>query len=54
VANAEKTVPQEWIVDGKDVSEDVVTYTKPLMEGEVALRHKDGLPVFERLPRKFI
>ena len=54
VANAEKTVPQEWIVDGKDVSEEVVTYTKPLMEGEVALRHKDGLPVFERLPRKFI
>ena len=54
VANAEKTVPQEWIVDGKNVSDDVVRYTTPLMEGEVALRHKDGLPVFERLPRKFI
>jgi 6-phosphofructokinase 1 len=54
VANAEKTVPEEWIIDGKDVTDDVVRYTTPLMQGEVALRHKDGLPVFERLPRKFI
>lgn len=54
VANAEKTVPQEWIVDGKNVTDDVVRYTTPLMEGEVMLRHKNGLPVFERLPRKFV
>jgi 6-phosphofructokinase 1 len=54
VANAEKTVPQEWIVDGKNVTDDVVKYTTPLMEGEVMLRHKNGLPVFERLPRKFV
>ncbi len=54
VANAEKTVPQEWIIEGKDLTDDIIKYTTPLMEGEVALRHKDGLPVFERLPRVFI
>ena len=54
VANAEKTVPKEWIVDGRDVTDDIIEYVTPLMEGEVVLRHKDGLPVFERLPRIFI
>ena len=54
VSNAEKTVPKEWIIDGKNVTDDIIKYTTPLMEGEVLLPHKEGLPVFERLPRKFI
>ena len=54
VANAEKTVPQEWIIDGRDLTDDIIKYTTPLMEGEVALRYNNGLPVFTRLPRIFI
>ncbi len=54
VSNAEKTIPLEWIVDGKNVSDKMVEYVTPLMEGEVDIPHKDGLPVFERLPRVFI
>ncbi len=54
VANAEKTVPQEWIIDGKQLTSDIVTYTQPLMEGEVNLQYENGLPVFSRLPRKFV
>jgi len=54
VANAEKTVPAEWIVDGRNVTDDVIEYTRPLMHGEASIQYKDGLPVFTRLPRKFI
>ncbi|MBN2879077.1 MAG: 6-phosphofructokinase [Clostridia bacterium] len=55
VANAEKTIPQEWIIDGKQMTNDIIEYTEPLMKGEVMLRHgNDGLPEFSRLPRKFI
>ncbi len=55
VANAEKTVPAEWIIDGKTMTNDIITYCEPLMKGEVMLRYgHDGLPVFSRLPRKFI
>lgn len=54
VANAEKTVPMEWIVNGNQMTDDIITYTTPLMKGEVNMHFRNGLPVFSRLPRKFV
>lgn len=47
ICNAEKKVPAEWIInDGSDISEDFITYAAPLIEGDVSLPKKDGLPIF--------
>ena len=44
-ANVEKCVPAEWIVNGNDVTEELVTYLKPLIAGQVAvLFDENGLP----------
>lgn len=45
VANKEKTVPIEWITkDGHDVTEKMMTYLKPLIQGEVSPVYKNGIP----------
>ena len=45
VANKEKTVPLEWITeDGHDVTEEMMTYLKPLIQGEVNPTYKNGIP----------
>lgn len=45
VANKEKTVPIEWITkDGHDVTEEMMTYLKPLIQGEVSPVYKNGIP----------
>lgn len=45
VANKEKTVPIEWITkDGHDVTEEMMTYLKPLIQGEVNPVYKNGIP----------
>lgn len=45
VANKEKTVPLEWITkDGHDVTEKMMTYLKPLIQGEVNPTYKNGIP----------
>ncbi len=47
ICNDEKPVPQEWITkDGSDVSQDFITYAKPLIQGNVELPMVDGLPAF--------
>lgn len=48
ICNKEKTVPLEWISDGKDdVTDDFVAYARPLIEGQVEpCIGEDGLPVF--------
>ena len=44
-ANAEKCVPKEWIIHGNDVSEEMLTYLKPLIIGEVSVSYNEnGLP----------
>ena len=44
-ANVEKCVPTDWIVNGNDVTDDLITYLKPLIAGEVAVRFdENGLP----------
>ena len=45
IANVEKTVPLEWITeDGHDITEELVDYLRPLIQGEVRTPYKDGVP----------
>ena len=50
ICNQEKTVPLEWIfADGTDVSEELVNYILPLIQGKVTVPSKNGLPAFAYL-----
>ncbi len=52
VANKEKKVPLEWITpDGHDVTEELITYMKPLIQGETNLRYENGIPAQKKLYR---
>lgn len=45
VANVEKKFPLEWIAPGGNfVTEDFINYAKPLIQGEVHIPTKNGLP----------
>ena len=45
IANAEKIVPKEWIInDGTYISDDFITYSRPLIIGELEPFMVDGLP----------
>lgn len=45
-ANAEKTVPLDYISDGKnDVTEEFIKYASPLIQGEIYPQYQNGLPV---------
>lgn len=47
ICNQEKTVPTDWIIrDGSDISDDFLTYARPLIEGDVAVPKENGLPKF--------
>lgn len=47
ICNEEKPVPTEWITrQGSDISDAFITYARPLIQGDVALPSKDGLPIF--------
>lgn len=47
ICNKEKAVPTEWITkDGSDISEDFIAYARPLIQGDVTVPTKDGLPIF--------
>ena len=47
VANIEKKVPVEWITpEGNYVTDDFIKYARPLIEGEVTVPTKDGLPLY--------
>ena len=49
-ANAEKTIPLEWITeDGTDLTDDFVSYALPLIAGEPSRRLKNGLPEYANL-----
>jgi len=46
VANHEKTVPLSWITpNGHDVTEDLIAYMKPLIQGETNVKYANGIPV---------
>lgn len=45
VANKEKMIPTEWINDaGNNVTEELIAYLQPLIEGEVKVEYKNGIP----------
>lgn len=50
VANLEKKVPLEWINKERNyVTEDFIKYARPLIEGEISVPMKNGLPDYVRL-----
>lgn len=45
IANKEKFVPQEFISSsGNDVTEKMIEYLKPLIQGEIHIKYKNGIP----------
>lgn len=47
IANEAKSVPRDWINEaGNDVTEEMVAYLKPLIQGESSVQYKDGLPQY--------
>lgn len=47
VANKEKKVPAEWINDeGNGVSEEMLDYLRPLIQGEISNLYVDGVPQY--------
>lgn len=47
IANQAKSVPREWINEAcNDVTEDMLTYLKPLIAGEIELNYEDGIPCY--------
>lgn len=47
IANEAKEVPREWINEqGNDVTEEMLTYLRPLILGEVSVSYENGLPEY--------
>lgn len=47
ICNKEKPVPAQWITEnGSDISNDFIAYAAPLIQGNVTVPMKDGLPAF--------
>lgn len=46
IANGEKKVPTEWIVNGNDVSAEMIEYLSPLILGETEIVYENGVPVY--------
>ena len=48
IANGVRKVPREWInEEGNDVTPEMISYLKPLIQGEVSLGFRDGLPDYQ-------
>lgn len=55
IANVEHLIPRDWISeDGFMPNEKFIEYARPLIEGEVKLPIKDGLPAYARLERSYV
>ena len=47
IANEAKTVPKEWIAaSGNNVTQELIDYLTPLIQGESNVAYKNGLPVY--------
>ncbi|MGL4798719.1 MAG: 6-phosphofructokinase [Cellulosilyticaceae bacterium] len=47
IANKEKVVPREWInAAGNDVTDELITYMRPLIQGETLVSYADGVPAY--------
>lgn len=53
IANEERMVPQEWINEaGNDVTEEMLTYLRPLVEGEFYPTFVNGMPQYLFIDKK--
>ena len=51
IANGVKAVPAEFINDrGNDVTEGLISYVKPLIQGESEVSFCEGMPVYLPVP----
>lgn len=46
IANFEKKVNPEFIIDGNDIKDELIEYIRPLILGEVNIKYENGLPVY--------
>ena len=47
IANEAKSIPREWINEtGNDIMPELYDYLKPLIQGEITVSYKDGIPVY--------
>ena len=47
IANEAKSIPREWINDaGNDVTQELIDYIYPLIQGEYPVEYKNGLPLY--------
>ncbi|MDR2531713.1 MAG: 6-phosphofructokinase [Oscillospiraceae bacterium] len=53
-ANLEKTIPAGWIIDGCDVSKEMVEYLRPLTTGRAPYFEKDGMPSYLFLNKEIV
>ena len=52
VANREKKVPREWITEsGNGVTEEMINYLRPLVQGELICEYENGIPKFLVIPK---
>ena len=52
VANKEKKIPREWIIEeGNFVKDEFIKYVLPLVKGESYPEYKDGIPVYLSLEK---
>ncbi len=53
VANMEKKVPLSYINEGgNDVTEEMIAYLKPLIQGEMKIKYENGIPIHFILEQK--
>ncbi len=51
IANLEKHVPPAFLRGRHDVSAEMLSYLRPLIQGEVSVRYRDGLPMYLYRPK---
>jgi ATP-dependent phosphofructokinase / diphosphate-dependent phosphofructokinase len=53
-ANKEKKFPMNWISkEGNFVNDEAIQYFKPLIEGEVGIPYKNGIPCYTKIINRF-
>lgn len=51
IANRAKTVPLSWITpEHNNITQEFMNYMRPLIQGEVSISYRDGLPVYIEIP----
>ena len=51
IANEAKSIPREWINEaGNDVTQELIDYIYPLIQGEYPATYENGLPVYAKVP----